>query len=204
MRCYQPSQDYTDSVFDHWPQIGGTTVSYHCPHSKWISMYIGRCTLQFEISNIRGRQTSKQQVDLQEKQTSLLRHIHWWREVQLVYTPCVAPLLVPSLSVSDLDSHTVEHAETTPLHLPSSLSQNLRQSISNVCEREQQLCEAQADDALLEIHWQCCIIKGLWQFKKMNVAGTGNKPNTHMQTLYKCFNNKTLVMRSVIMQLGGC
>ena len=155
-------------------------------------MYVGRRTLRFEISNIRGRQTSKQQADLQEKRTSLLRRIHRWREVQLVYTPCVAPLLVPSLSVSDLDSHTVELAETTPLHLPSSLSQNLRQSISNVCERERRLREAQADDALSEIRRQRRIIKGLWQFKKMNVAGTGNKPNTRMQTLYKRFNNKTL------------
>jgi len=104
---------------------------------------------------------------------------------------CVGSLLAPSLGISDLDSHPTEHAELMPLHFPSSLPQNLCQSISNVCERERRLREAQADDALTEIHRQHRIIKGLWQFKKLNVAGTGNKPNTHMQTLYNHFNNKT-------------
>ena len=104
--------------------------------------------------------------------------------------PCVASLLVPTLGISDVDS-PIEHAETMPLHFPSSLPLNLRQSISNVCERERRLSEAQADDALSEIHRQRRIIKGLWQFKKLNVAGMGNKPNTRMQTLYNRFNNKT-------------
>jgi hypothetical protein len=150
-----------------------------------------RRTLRFEISGIKGRQTSKQQADLQEKRTSLLRRIHRWREVQLVYTPCVAPLLAPSLDIPDLDTRPVEHAEAIHLHLPSLLPVNLHQTITNVCDREHRLREAQADDSLSEIRRQCRIIKGLWQFKKLNVAGMGNKPNTRMRTLYNRFNNKT-------------
>ena len=154
------------------------------------SMTFNRRTLRFEVSNIKGRQTSKQQADLQEKRTSLLRRIHRWREVQLVYTPCVAPLFAPSLNIPD-ERRPVEHAEAIHLHLPSSLPVNLRQSITDVCERERRLREAQADDSLAEIRRQRRIIKGLWQFKKLNVAGMGNKPNTRMRTLYNRFNNKT-------------
>jgi hypothetical protein len=35
------------------------------------------------------------------------------------------------------------------------------------------------------------VIQGLWQFKRLNVSGTGNRPNTRMLNLYKRFNGKT-------------
>ena len=35
------------------------------------------------------------------------------------------------------------------------------------------------------------MIQGLWQFKRLNVSGMGNKPNTRMLNLYKRFNDKT-------------
>ena len=53
------------------------------------------------------------------------------------------------------------------------------------------LHEPQADDTLTEIQHHCCVIQGLWQFKWLNVSGTGNKPNTQMLNLYKWFNGKT-------------
>ena len=48
-----------------------------------------------------------------------------------------------------------------------------------------------ADDALAEIRHHRRVIQGLWQFKRMNVSGTGNRPNTRMLNLYKWFNSKT-------------
>ena len=50
--------------------------------------------------------------------------------------------------------------------------------IHDICQLERQLREPQADDALADIRCQRCVIQGLWQFKKLNVSGTGNKPNT--------------------------
>ena len=47
------------------------------------------------------------------------------------------------------------------------------------------LREPQADDALADVRRLRCIIQGLWQFKKLNTSGTGNKPNTRMLDLYK-------------------
>ena len=44
---------------------------------------------------------------------------------------------------------------------------------------------------LADICHQRRVIQGLWQFKKLNVSGTGNKPNTQLITLYKHFDNKT-------------
>ena len=63
--------------------------------------------------------------------------------------------------------------------------------LHDICQLERQLREPQADDTLADIRRQRRVIQGLWQFKKLNVSGTGNKPNTHLITLYKCFNNKT-------------
>lgn len=63
--------------------------------------------------------------------------------------------------------------------------------LHDICQLERQLREPQADDALADIRRQRRVIQGLWQFKKLNVSGTGNKPNTRLITLYKRFDNKT-------------
>jgi len=63
--------------------------------------------------------------------------------------------------------------------------------LRDICQLEKRLCEPQADDALADIRRQHRVIQGLWQFKKLNVSGTGNKPNTQVITLYKRFDNKT-------------
>jgi hypothetical protein len=84
-------------------------------------------------------------------------------------------------------------AENTPLFLPSSLPPHIRNlpELQDICQLERRLREAQADDALAEVRRQRCIIQGLWHFKKVNVSGTGNKPNTRMLTLWNRFNKKT-------------
>jgi hypothetical protein len=131
-------------------------------------------------------------ADLEVKRTTLRNRIQQWREAQLVYMPCVGTFLVQALTAI-ADSPSVELAESIPLHLPSSLPQTLRQSpeLSEVIEKERRLRVAQADDALADIRRQRRIISGLWQFKKLNVDGTGNRACTRMRTLYNRFNLRT-------------
>jgi hypothetical protein len=135
----------------------------------------------------KGLNTSKQLADIQEKRTGLLRQIHNWREVQLAYTPHVASL------ISQMQHTPETFAENTPLFLPSSLPIHIRNlpELQEICQLERRLREPQANDALAEIRRQRRIIQGLWQFKQLNVSGTGNKPNTRMLTLWKRFDNKT-------------
>jgi len=143
---------------------------------------------------MKGKQTSKQLADLQTKRNLLRGRIQRWREVQLVYTPCVAALLVASISAGPVDDADIaaEHAESLPLHLPSSLPHTSWQSADmlTIMDKEQHLRIAQADDALAEIRCHHRIVTGLYQFKKLNVSGTGNRPNTRMWALFTRFNHK--------------
>ena len=134
---------------------------------------------------MKGVKTSKQLVDVQEKCTSLLRRIQIWREVQLTYMPHVASVLSQTQPSSDLDGDI--HPEVVSLYLPSSLPAHIRNlpEMKALCQLECRLREPQADDALADVRRQRRIIQGLWQFKRINVSGTGNKPNTRMLVLYK-------------------
>ena len=89
------------------------------------------------------------------------------------------------------DSHSLA-AEDVPLFLPSSLSANFQSSpgFSKALAHEIQLRIAQADDALADIRHHLRIISGLWRFKKVNISGTGNKPNTRMRSLFNRFNHR--------------
>lgn len=142
--------------------------------------------------------TSKQLADLQEKRNALLCLIQNWREPQLVYTPHVALLVSQAQSPetnttapSPLAPETLP--ENIPLFLPSSLPARIRSlpELKEICALEQRLREPQADDALAEVRRQRRVIQGLWLFKRLNISGTGNRPNTRMITLYKRFNKKT-------------
>lgn len=140
---------------------------------------------------MKGVKSSKQLADLQEKRTSLLRRIQIWREVQLTYMPHVASIISQSPSASDLDGGI--HPETVPLYLPSSLPAHIRNlpEMKELCQLECRLREPQGDDALADVRRQRRIIQGLWQFKRINVFGIGNKPNTRMLALYKRLESKT-------------
>jgi hypothetical protein len=89
------------------------------------------------------------------------------------------------------ESHSLT-AEDVPLFLPSSLSANHQSSpgFSKTLTHEIQLRIAQADDALADIRHHLRIISGLWQFKKVNISGTGNQPNTRMRSLFNRFNHR--------------
>jgi len=137
-------------------------------------------------------------VELQEKRNALHHLIQNWHEVKLVYVPHVASLLSrmqppaePGMYTASLPPDTLP--ENIPLYLPSSLPSHIQAlpELEDICQLEQCLREPQAEDALAEIRRQRWVIQGLWHFKKLNISGTGNRPNTKMLTLYKCFENKT-------------
>jgi hypothetical protein len=127
--------------------------------------------------------TSKQKADIEDKRTSLLKLIGNWREVQLAYMPQAASYIA-STSVP-------EEAERVPLYLPLSLPPHIRNQVElhDICEKERRLREAQADDALAHIRRLRRVIQGMWQFKKISISGTGNRPNTRMLTTYQSLAN---------------
>lgn len=161
--------------------------------------FLTRYLLRHEVGKTKGLRTSKQQADIQEKRNALHRLIQIWHEVQLVYIPHVASLISQTPSQPEATSSSTNTAppstlpENFPLFLPSSLPPQIRAlpELQSICQLERRLREPQADDALAEIRHHRRVIQGLWQFKRLNVSGTGNKPNTRMLNLYKRFNDKT-------------
>jgi len=109
----------------------------------------------------------------------------------LAYIPDIGSLVANTTSklLSPTDSLA---AEDVPLFLPSSLSPNLQSTLgfSKILAYEIQLRIAQADDALADIRHHLRIISGLWQFKKVNISGTGNQPNTRMRSLFNRFHHR--------------
>lgn len=158
-----------------------------------------RYILRREASQNKGLRTSKQLADLQDKQNALYCLIQNLHEVQLVYTPHVATLISETQPPPEA-TNTRPYAslpsevlvKNIPLFLPSSLPSHIRAlpELKEICNLERHLGEPQADDALAEIRHQRRVIQGLWLFKRLNVSGTGNRPNTRMITLYKRFSNK--------------
>ena len=164
---------------------------------------MGRYILCREVSENKGLRTSKQLVYLQDKQNALYHLIQTWREVQLVYMPHVAMLILQTQPPPDatnmnpyasLPSEVL--AENLPLFLPSSLPPHIRAlpELKEISNLERRLCEPQADDALAEIRHQHRVIQGLWLFKRLNVSGTGNRLNTRMLGLYKTLITKRIAL----------
>jgi hypothetical protein len=134
-------------------------------------------------------ETQNQLADLEEKRRILITRINKWREVQLSYVPEIGPLIANT--TSKLLSAALT-AEDVPLFLPSSLSPNhpTTPGISKALAHEVQLRIAQANDALADIRHNLRTISGLWQFKKINISGTGNQPNTRMRSLFNRFHHR--------------
>jgi hypothetical protein len=158
-------------------------------------LIVFRHKLRYEASLITGNKSSKQHADLQEKRNGLSRRITQWREVQLVYMPMVASLLLETGTISLGTSDTSvgsELAEAIPLHLPSSLPSSLRNSSSqsSLAEKEYRLRIGQADEGLEHIRHGRRMITGLIQFKKFNISGAGNKPNTRFRTIVNRLQNR--------------
>jgi len=138
------------------------------------------------VSNRRKNGGSKQLADLQEKRTALQCQIHNWRQAQLVYTPHAATMVASNTTIDDNGMPRVEMAENTPLFLPLAFPSHVHSlpEMEHVCMMEKRLRLAQAEDSLVEIWKQRHIVQGLWQFKRINISGTGNWPNTCMLNLY--------------------
>jgi hypothetical protein len=151
-----------------------------------------RFVFKRELSRTKGKKTSKQLADLEEKRSSLIRQIRTWRPIQLAYIPHVASLLPMVLGDMDDGEGQYSNPESIPLHLPSSLPPNISQlpELKDIRDAERRLREAQADDALADVRRLRRVIQGLWQFKKLNVSGTGNRPNTRMLNLFSQFQTK--------------
>ncbi|KAF9470194.1 hypothetical protein BDN70DRAFT_821649, partial [Pholiota conissans] len=137
--------------------------------------------LRYDVAQNKGTLSSKQSADLLEKRNALNRRILLWRDVQLAYTPSIAPLL---LKESSSPSGISALAEEALLFLPSSLSATLREPIQHIATKELRLRKAQAEEALEDVRRGRRMITGLTQFKKLNISGAGNKANTRMRTLY--------------------
>ena len=171
---------------------------FHFPPS--LILIFSRYLIRREASQMKGVKTSKQLADLQEKRNALLTRIQNWREVQFIYTPHVVSLISQVLRPETNTPPTVSISpapetlpENMPLFLPSSLPADIRAlpELKEICQLERRLREPQADDALADIRRQRRVIQGLWHFKRLNMSGIGNKPNTRMVSLYKHFDNKT-------------
>ena len=145
-----------------------------------------RYQLRYEMSEKKKLRTSEQQADVQEKHNALQRQITNWRQTQLVYTPHAATVL------AETDDSHPDLAEDLKLVLPSSLPASIRSlsEMKRICNAEQRLRYTQCFDSLAQIRRQRRIIQGLWQFKRINVSGTGNRPNTRMLTMYNKINRK--------------
>lgn len=86
--------------------------------------------------------------------------------------PCIGSLLVStSATTAETGEPIVQEAEKVPLYLPSSLPPHIRNQseLYDICDKEWQLREAQADDSLAHIRQLRHVIQGMWQFKKLNV-----------------------------------
>jgi hypothetical protein len=96
--------------------------------------------------------------------------------------PCASQML-PSEPVTD--------PQEVELVLPSALTPGLRSTIPKIAEIERKLRVAQADDALADIRRQRRLITGLYTFKKLNLSGQGNRPNTRIRAIFNRMTTKT-------------
>lgn len=155
-----------------------------------------RRDLHLQVSQHSGHLSRAQQTDLNERRIALQRRIRVWRQIQMVYMPCVATLLSDT---DELDAAAVSsrHAENVPMFLPSRLPSTLHPQLRatgispGLLDKEIKLRVAQADDALAELRRLRRLVTGLVLFKKLNISGTGQKKNTRIRTLFKRFGNKT-------------
>ncbi|KAF8171335.1 hypothetical protein BJ912DRAFT_1025200 [Pholiota molesta] len=131
---------------------------------------------QFALKKeITERNPTSKLAELEEKKTSLIRQIQSWQLVQMAYIPCTASIIQTN------GENRYANPESMALRFPSSLPPEAR-ALPELKEI--------SDDALADIRRQRRIIQGLWDFKKLNVSGTGNRPNTKLFDLYTRINQK--------------
>lgn len=159
------------------------------------NLFDSRRIITYDLKVLKKYKTQTQLADLEEKRRTLMMHINLWREAQLAYLPSTGSLvsMIYTNLLSEVQSSKESlTAEAIPLFLPSSLLPNQQPSpaFAKCLSCEVRLRIAQADDALADIRHYLRVISGFWQFKKVNISGTGNRPNTRMRTLFNRFNHR--------------
>ncbi|KAH9885585.1 hypothetical protein C8Q73DRAFT_795737 [Cubamyces lactineus] len=144
-------------------------------------------------------------ADIIERRNVLQMRIINWVEAQNIYMPAVLQLRLQTgtavpLTATSIGPQPPEDmldapeilAECMSLWLPSSLPSSLRQGdlAQRLTNIERQMRLAQLEDSLNDIRRLRRVLKGVAEFKRLNVSGTGNKPNTRIRALYAKFQRK--------------
>lgn len=188
-------------------QVGLEIEDQQYVNSMWMNICshidsLPRRTLKSSSKAPAGRNVK---VDVIERRNILRRRIQHWIEAQNVYMPSITQLRIRTLSVvqpldeldhSDEAPRTAKHAmpnpEDTVLWLPSALPPSLRVGdlTKKLLDTELRLRLAQAEDSLTDIRRLRRIMRGISEFKRLNISGTGTKANTKARTLYTSFERK--------------
>ncbi|KAI0669043.1 hypothetical protein C8Q78DRAFT_1194055 [Trametes maxima] len=161
---------------------------------------------QYDRRSLRAKmslpQSDKDTADLLQQRSVLRRRILYWSESQNVYMPSVAQLRLrtnTTLASPSDDSEPVDHsdvpetaAEDIVLWLPSSLPPDLLVGdlTKRLAQIELRIRLAQANDSLVDIRRIRRMLKGISEFKRMNVIGMGGRANTRSRALYAKFLRK--------------
>ncbi|KAL1940996.1 hypothetical protein VTO73DRAFT_7632 [Trametes versicolor] len=149
--------------------------------------------------------SDKDLVDLLQQRNSLRRRIYVWTETQHIYMPAVVQLRIQTNTTLPLlpddampDGHPenedvdIVNPEDLVLWLPSAIPSSLR--IGDFTQRlsdfERRLRLAQIEDSLSTIRRVRRMLKGISEFKRLHISGTGNRANMRSRTLYSKFVQK--------------
>lgn len=131
---------------------------------------------------------------MDEKDRALRRRIMLWKVLQKVYMPFLG---VPRTSSPSTSSNAAQKdddlpAELIPIELPSNLPANVRSScqIKELADKELRLRLAQCYESLASLRRELRIGAFLYDHKKLQVAGTGQRRNTRMLTFMQSHTEK--------------
>ncbi|KDQ33848.1 hypothetical protein PLEOSDRAFT_1073975 [Pleurotus ostreatus PC15] len=136
------------------------------------------------------KMSPKELAEIEQRRNTLLHDIMTWRAIQLAYMPCVATLLASPDSLANADNTSHTSAEQLPLFLPSGIPSEALSTVQVHANNEIRYRLAQAEDGLAGIRRQRRVLHSVYQFKKLNVSGTGNKPNTRIRSVFDKVNKK--------------
>ncbi|KAG1732422.1 uncharacterized protein EDB91DRAFT_1238762 [Suillus paluster] len=120
--------------------------------------------IELEGQHIRQHATDTQKVKILQCINTLRHRIDTWSHVQLLYMPCVSCLQ----SLNDITSKDKVHKIN--LFLPSSLPSSFPCDV-HLLRYEWDLCEAQANDALSDLHTVINMTYHLYKYKDAFVRG---------------------------------
>jgi hypothetical protein len=144
-------------------------------------VHVRRVTVAFA----KGKRTTLDINEVQERRNILYRRIESWRQIQSVYMPAAVELLAADPQAT---SSSAEHPESMPLLLPSQIPAT-HWPTGTLAGMERRLRIAQADDALCELRRLLRITMGLWDYKYTQL-GPGQSAGTRARTMISRFRDK--------------